>query len=133
MFLRFCLVGTLGFFVDSGVLLVVTRTGALGSMAGRVVSFLAAASVTWVLNRRFTFRSRATVKSLLPYVTLTSLGALLNLGIYRIWIAALGEASVTLVTGVAAGSIAALAFNFLISKHVVFQTPLSRRSVSPPQ
>jgi len=132
MFLRFCLVGTLGFFVDSGALILVTRTGVLGSMAGRVLSFLVAVSVTWVLNRRFTFRSRAAAKSLVPYIALTSLGALLNLGIYRLWIAVFGEASEMLVLGVAAGSIAALAFNFLVSKHVVFQTPSSTRSgVSP--
>lgn len=97
-------------------------------MAGRVVSFLVAASVTWALNRSFTFRSRTTAKSLIPYVTLTSLGALLNLGVYRIWISVFGEASVTLVSGVAAGSITALVFNFLISKYVVFAAPSSTRS-----
>ncbi len=125
MFLRFCLVGTIGFIVDSGLLLVLTATGVAGPMLGRVLSFLVAASVTWVLNRRFTFRSRAPTASLAPYVLLTGFGALLNLGVYRLWIGAFGAAPAMLVLGVAAGSIVALAFNFLVSKHLVFR-PASR-------
>jgi putative flippase GtrA len=121
MFLRFCLVGTIGFVVDSGMLLVLTTAGIAGPMIGRVLSFLVAASVTWALNRRFTFRSRAPTASLAPYVLLTGFGALLNLGVYRLWIGAFGDTAVMLVLGVAAGSIVALAFNFLVSKHFVFQ------------
>jgi putative flippase GtrA len=120
MFLRFCLVGTLGFLVDSGVLLLLTTAGLAGAWIGRVVSFLVAACVTWLLNRRFTFRSRVTTASLVPYVLLTGFGALLNIGVYWLWISVFGEAPEMLVLGVAAGSVAALAFNFLVSKHVVF-------------
>jgi putative flippase GtrA len=125
MFLRFCLVGTIGFIVDSGLLLVLTAAGIAGPMLGRVLSFLVAAAVTWALNRRFTFRSRAPATSLAPYILLTGFGALLNLGVYRLWIGAFGAAPAMLVLGVAAGSIVALAFNFLVSKHFVFR-PASR-------
>jgi len=121
MLLRFCLVGTLGFLVDSGVLLFITTAGLGGAGVGRLVSFLIAACVTWALNRRFTFRSRASTKSLGPYVLLTGFGALLNVGVYWLWIAVFGEAPAMLVLGVAAGSIAALAFNFMVSKYVVFR------------
>ena len=55
-FLSFAVVGTIGFVVDLGVLYVVAPT--LGWYGGRVLSFLAAASVTWALNRRFTFAGR---------------------------------------------------------------------------
>ena len=121
MLLRFCLVGTLGFLVDSGVLLFITTAGLAGARVGRLVSFLIAACVTWALNRRFTFRSQASTKSLGPYVLLTGFGALLNVGVYWLWISVFGEAPAMLVLGVAAGSVAALAFNFMVSKYVVFR------------
>jgi putative flippase GtrA len=128
MFLRFCAVGMVGFLVDTGILLALTAAGIAGARLGRVVSFLIAACVTWLLNRRFTFRSQAPAASLGPYVLLTGFGALLNVGVYWVWISVFGEASEMLVAGVAAGSIAALAFNFLVSKHVVFRAASARRS-----
>ena len=120
MFLRFCLVGTLGFFTDTVVLLLITQIGASGTVSGRVISFLTAACITWSLNRRFTFRSKAPTASLAPYIGLTALGALLNVGIYWIWISMFGASWTMLVLGLAMGSIAALSFNFGISKYVVF-------------
>jgi putative flippase GtrA len=131
MFLRFCLVGTLGFLVDAGVLLLLTAAGFAGARTGRVASFLVAACVTWLLNRRFTFRSGASAKSLGPYVLLTGFGALLNVGVYWLWITAFGETPGMLVLGVAAGSIVALAFNFLVSKHVVFRAPRAASGAPP--
>jgi len=55
-FLRFALVGTIGFVVDASVLRLVVAIFAINLYAGRLVSFLAAATVTWLLNRTFTFR-----------------------------------------------------------------------------
>ena len=56
-FFRFGVVGTLGFLVDAGVLLAAIALG-LGPWVGRLVSFLAAATVTYSLNRAWTFRRR---------------------------------------------------------------------------
>src|SRR5262245_27782687 len=120
MFWRFCIVGTVGFLVDSGTLLLLTSAGLAGPLWGRVASFLVAASVTWALNRRFTFRSTRGGASIVPYVLLTSVGALINIGVYRLWIGAFGEAPAMLFLGVAAGSGVALAFNFAVSKYVLF-------------
>ena len=57
-FLRFGLVGTSGFVMDSAVLLAMLALG-VGPYAGRVASYLAAASLTFALNRAWTFRSAA--------------------------------------------------------------------------
>jgi hypothetical protein len=53
-FLRFGLVGTAGFMVDAAALTAAMALG-LGPYGGRVVSYLAAATFTWAMNRRFTF------------------------------------------------------------------------------
>ena len=55
-FLRFGVVGTVGFLVDAAVLLGMLALG-LGPYGGRVLSYLAAASTTFALNRAWTFRT----------------------------------------------------------------------------
>ncbi|MBA2350959.1 MAG: GtrA family protein [Burkholderiales bacterium] len=119
-FLRFCAVGTLGFLVDAAITLAMTEVIQSGPTTGRIVAFIVAATVTWHLNRRYTFRSSAKA-SWLPYLTFTALGALINVGVYLIWIHVLGAAPMQIVLGIACGSIAALSFNFLVSRHVVFR------------
>jgi len=54
---RFGMVGSVGFAVDAGWLTVLTRYGGMSPYSARVVSFLFAITVTWMLNRRFTFAS----------------------------------------------------------------------------
>ena len=56
-FLKFGLVGLVGFVVDAGALFLLIAFGDLGPYIGRIYSFLIAASVTWVLHRHFTFKS----------------------------------------------------------------------------
>jgi putative flippase GtrA len=120
-FLRFCVVGVLGFFIDAGMTLAVTQFLHAGPMPGRVVAFIVAASLTWYLNRQYTFRSTAGNGSWAPYLVLTALGALINIGVYRSWVQAAGTAPTQLVIGVALGSVAALTLNFIVSRYVVFQ------------
>ncbi|WP_431268985.1 GtrA family protein [Dankookia sp. P2] len=56
--LRFGVVGIAGFVVDSGMLTVAIALG-LGPWLGRVLSYLAAATTTFALNRAWTFRGTA--------------------------------------------------------------------------
>ncbi len=46
-FLRFVIVGGIGFLVDGGVLMALTRGAGLDPYSARVVSFVCAASTTW--------------------------------------------------------------------------------------
>src|SRR5207249_3028596 len=55
-FLRFAVIGTIGFVVDSSALMFAIKVGPLDLYSGRVFSFLIASSCTWALNRRFTFK-----------------------------------------------------------------------------
>src|SRR5580658_9422815 len=79
---RFTSVGALGFVVDSSVLYAGLWVG-LGLYAGRLLSYLAAASFTWMLNRRFTFRSSAppSVREWSRFVAANGVGGLANLAI----------------------------------------------------
>ena len=50
-FLRFCIVGTIGFVVDAGSLYLIMATTGAGPYLARLFSFMMAASATWILNR----------------------------------------------------------------------------------
>jgi putative flippase GtrA len=117
-FLRFCVVGVVGFVVDVGCTLVLTQVAALLPLPARIAAFIVAATVTWGLNRRYTFRSRAGLGSWMPYVLLTSIGALTNISVYWTWLDWAGTGALSIVVGVAGGSVAALAFNFLASRAI---------------
>lgn len=122
-FLRFCAVGTIGFVIDAGILqLLVSGTGANPYLA-RIVSFLAAASATWWMNRRYTFQVEhsATHAEWARYVIFMVLGALLNYGAFAISITAWDLARAQPWLGVAVGSIAGLGVNFLTSRLLVFR------------
>jgi putative flippase GtrA len=122
-FLRFGVVGTAGFLIDAGVLQLMLWLG-LGPYLGRVVSFLAAATGTWLGNRRFTFQAnhaRPSHREWLRYVSLMVVGGVVNYGAYVACL--MGSALVRTypVIGVAVGSIAGLAVNFLSSRYLVFK------------
>ena len=48
--------GVIGFIVDAGVLQLLVSGLAWDRFSGRLISFLCAATATWVFNRRYTFR-----------------------------------------------------------------------------
>jgi len=122
---RFCIVGTVGFVVDSALTLLLVGAGGLSPLVARVLAFLVAATVTWWLNRRFTFAggARGGLGRWALYVASTTLGAAINVGVYALWVARFGDAAHSLVAGIALGSGAALVVNFLLSKHLVFAPP----------
>lgn len=126
-FLRFALVGTLGFAVDAGVLALLLASGIAGFHTGRCLSFLAAASFTWALNRRFTFAdpegkggSGTRGGQWARYVAAMTAGAALNYAVYALVLHVLGYSVLLAPLAVAAGSIAGLGLNFLSASRLVF-------------
>ena len=117
-FLRFCTVGVVGFLVDASCTLLLSQVAALSPLPARIAAFIVAATITWGLNRRYTFKSMAGLGSWVPYVLLTGVGALINIGVYWTWLAWAGIGPLSIVGGVAAGSVAALSFNFLASRAI---------------
>jgi len=121
-FLSFVVVGAIGFGVDLGVLYLLAPY--LGWYGARVVSFLAAATATWMLNRSFTFKERRSGASILreyAHYLLTMVGgALVNYAAYVLTLHWVGG-PLAPALGVAIGSCAGLAVNFLSARHLVFK------------
>lgn len=122
--LYFCMIGTVGFLVDAGLLMGLLHYTALGPLSGRVVSFLVAVVVTWQLNRRFTFSANSGSGSLVEfarYLGSSSLGIALNLGIYTALVLSLPFFASAPQYAVAIGSVAALSVNFVLANYWVFK------------
>jgi len=123
-FFKFGIVGTIGFLVDWGVLEAATGLLDFGPYGGRVLSFLAAATVTWALNRAFTFRGAGggpAHRQYAVFVLAMVAGFAVNYGTYSLCIAWLPLFREHLGLAVAAGSIAGLGINFVSSKWLVFR------------
>ena len=122
-FLRFGVVGTIGFLVDSGVLYGMIWLGA-GLYLGRAISYVAAATATWALNRVWTFRGRGggpVHRQWALFVAVNLVGFSLNYGTYAVLVATVPVVAAHPVLGVAAGSIAGMFTNFALSRRVVFK------------
>jgi len=123
-FLRFGVVGVAGFLVDAGVLTAMLWLG-LGPYAGRVVSYLAAASTTFALNRAWTFRSASREVPVAAqwgrFVLLNLVGFVANYGTYAALVAGTEVVAAHPVIGVAAGSLAGMFLNFGLSRRYVFR------------
>jgi putative flippase GtrA len=124
-FLRFGIVGTIGFAVDASVLYACAPF--VGWLAGRLISFLAAASTTWWLNRRHTFTGHRNDLTLAEtgleycrYLLSMLAGGAVNYACYvgtLHWL----EGPGTALLGVAIGSVAGLGVNYSLARLVVFK------------
>lgn len=122
-FLRFGVVGTIGFVADTAVLYGALALGA-GLYLGRAVSYVAAATVTWALNRAWTFRGRgggAVHRQWALFVAVNLVGFVLNYGTYAALVAFVPVVAAHPVLGVAAGSLAGMFANFALSRALVFR------------
>ncbi len=121
--LRFGVVGTVGFLVDALVLTLGLHVGT-GPWLGRALSYVAAVTVTFSLNRAWTFRgagrSRPVAQDWGLFALVNLVGFACNYGTYAALIAGVPFVREFPVLGVAAGSLAGMAGNFLLSKRYVF-------------
>jgi putative flippase GtrA len=123
-FVRFGMVGTVGFIVDAGVLQALVSWAGWGPIVARAVAFPTAVLATWLLNRNFTFRTspqRTLGRSLGRYVAVSLAGASVNFLIYTLLV--LGSAAMAAhpVVPLAVASGVALIFNYLGSKFFAFR------------
>lgn len=121
-FARFAAAGAVGFVVDAAALYALHALG-LGYYLGRVLSFLAAAFTTWQINRRYTFSAQAgegRLREWLRYLLAMLGGGIINYGVYALILYSAPWNHWVPLLGVAAGSIAGLAANFLSAKLWVF-------------
>ena len=120
-FSLFCIIGFLGYLVD--VFVVFGLKELLGVYGARIPSFFCAATVTWVLNRRYTFiavSKKPILAEYLHYLSLMGIGGCINYLAYAIVVSFLGDWRFGIFVAVASGSLAGLSVNFLTSKRYVF-------------
>jgi putative flippase GtrA len=123
-FLRFAVVGAAGFAVDSAALYIAMQWLHSGHYLGRLISYLIAATFTWAMNRRFTFAGQVTRRRLsqwLKFLAVNSTGGAANYAVYALLVGTSMLVTEWPVIGVAAGSVAGLAINFILSRKLVFE------------
>ncbi len=124
-FIKFALVGVVGFIVDIIALYFGLYIIGLGVFASKILSYLVASTTTWYLNRNFTFQkdnSSNLIKEWVSFVGANGVGGVINFTIYTLII--YGVSFTTLVPLIASscGSIAGLIFNFTISSKFIFKS-----------
>ena len=122
-FLRFGLVGALGFVVDAGVMQALVSLAVWGPVEARAVSIPVAVLATWALNRTFTFRDRdvPALRSLARYIAVSAAGAAVNFVVYTALVLSSHAMAAVPMAPLAIASIVALIVNFLGSKHFAFR------------
>lgn len=120
----FGVVGVIGLLVDMAVVWLCLRGAGLNPYAARAVSFLVAATTTWVLNRAFTFRGarpEAAHRQWAKFLAANAVGGAVNYGVYAALVSGVGFFAAVPEAAVAVGSFAGLGFNFTASRTLVFR------------
>ncbi len=123
-FLRFGVVGCLGFIWDTSI--VYLTKGTFGVLPAMMVSFVIAATLNWGMNRAWTFRHTPCDHSLprqwALYMVANSLGFVLNRGTAAVLVVMFVGCREQPILALVAGAAAGLAANFTLSQRFVFRT-----------
>ena len=122
-FLTFGLVGLVGLAVDAGVLTGLIEGFGFGPYSARLVSYFAAATTTWALNRRYTFDVRSSSPLIVEwgrYTLFNGIGGVANYGTFAALVAANPFIYAHPVVAVVIGGGVGWVFNYHASKRLVF-------------
>ena len=120
----FCVVGFAGFLVDAGIVQMLVSVFSANPYLSRLLSFLAAATTTWLLNRRFTFkdiRHYGRFGEWSRYVFAMCGGFSVNYSIYSVLVYHYALIRHFPALGVAIGSVGGFVINFSASRFWVFR------------
>jgi putative flippase GtrA len=121
-FLRFGTVGFGGFLVDAGV--VYSLRSWLGLYVSGLLSYVVAASFTWVCNRAWTFQGKgsgAAHRQWALFLGANALGFVLNRGTYFALVAFVPFCAAHPVLAIMGGVAMGMFLNFHLSRKVVFR------------
>jgi putative flippase GtrA len=121
-FLKFGVVGVIGFLIDTAV--VYSLRASLGLYGAGAVSYLVAATANWVLNRIWTFRGKSSGKAhhqWALFLATNLIGFALNRGTYALLVTFVPLCYAQPVYAVAAGAVAGMFVNFGMARTVVFR------------
>lgn len=115
-FRNFFLVGGIGFLVDACILYLLLKS--LGPYYSRIISFLLAVLVTWLLNRYFVFsKTQNFTREGVRYLSVQGVGFLINLIFYSYLV----YRSFAPLLALIIASAVALFWNFTGAKYIVFK------------
>lgn len=124
-FLRFALVGGMGFFVNEATLYIALNGLMLGRYSAPIFSFLCTVTFTWWGNRLLTFadhaRGTGVVREWASFVAANSIGLAVNYAIYSAIITFAPAPLNSPYIALAFGTLAGLIFNFVLSARFVFR------------
>jgi putative flippase GtrA len=121
-FLMFGTVGTAGFLVDTATVYALRRS--LGLYGAGMAAYVVAATVTWLLNRLWTFRglgSGPMHQQWARFLVVNLGGLVLNRGTYALLVTFSALAAEQPVYATAAGAIAGMFVNFALIRTMVFR------------
>jgi putative flippase GtrA len=121
-FLMFGTVGTVGFLVDTATVYALRHS--LGLYGAGMAAYVVAASVTWILNRVWTFRglgSGPMHHQWARFLVVNLGGLVLNRGTYALLVTFVALAAEQPVYATAAGAIAGMFVNFTLNRTMVFR------------
>jgi len=120
-FVRFTIVGGVGFVIEAALLTWFATIPGLGAVKGRAISFPVAVVTTWWLNRTLTFQSKNNPhRESFRYFLVQSLGAVANLGVFAVLVSTLPGLRSMPVVPLFIAAIFGLFVNFALSKKYVF-------------
>lgn len=123
--LMFTVGGAIGLVVDAGGVQALVSFAHWNPYLARLLSFLAAATATWLWNRRYTFAQRSSGRPLyvewLHWIALMSVGAVVNYGAYVAILLAYPPLVRWPALAVAASSATAALVNFATARGMLFK------------
>lgn len=126
---RFAVVGAAGFVVNEAALYVALKLIHLDPYRGAVFSFFVSVTFTWWGNRVLTFREHAatTARGIATewtkFVAANGLGFVVNYVVYAGLVSFAPTPAGDPFFALACGTLAGFAFNFVLSKRLVFRAP----------
>lgn len=116
-------VGTIGFLLD--VATVYALKGSIGLYGAGLVAYFVAATGNWAINRAWTFRGThrdAAHVQWARFLVFNLFGLVLNRGTYMLLVTFSAYCAEYPVYAVAAGAIAGMGVNFILSRNLVFRS-----------
>lgn len=123
-FISFACVGVAGLIADAAVLALMLHGVGTDPYSGRIVSYIAAATVTWALNRTFTFKGQSSgslLRQWAKFLLANLSGFAANYLTYALCINFVPLMQEFKLLALIPASIVGLVFNFTASKKLVFK------------
>jgi dolichol-phosphate mannosyltransferase len=128
-FVRFAIIGGLGYFVAAGILAFCSDVLKLDFAAANAFSIFLSMCFTWLGNRYFTFRQRRArgfsgmAQEWLKFTGANAVGAVVNYATALLLVRYAPAPFHNKFVAQACGVLAGLAFNFTLSSRMVFRRP----------